>query len=200
MELAAKCWDLASAYKQVPLSDAAFELGSYLVVFNPHLGKPEVYQQAAFLGCALAIWHIGSVLLAFTWTPYFDDFLIICDERAVRHVEVCNFLFFQLLGWKLSKDKLVPYETCCKVLRVELDLTRSPAGVASLYSYNSAARREELTGYIQHILLERKLTKSEAERFRGRLQFASNYLFGKRFRNCLKRSEHPHQSGRRCPV
>ena len=209
VELAAKCWDLASAYKQVPLSDATFELGSYLVVFNPHLGKPEVYQQkvlpfgsiasvTAFLRCALAIWHIGSVLLAFTWTPYFDDFLTICDERAVRHVEVCNSLFFQLLGWKLSKDRLVPYETSCKVLGVELDLTRSPAGVASLY--NTAARREELTGYIQHILLERKLTKSEAERFRGRLQFASNYLFGKRFRNRLKRSEHPHQSGRRCPV
>ena len=151
VELAAKCWDLASAYKQVPLSDATFELGSYLVVFNPHLGKPEVYQQkvlpfgsiasvTAFLRCALAIWHIGSVLLAFTWTPYFDDFLTICDERAVRHVEVCNSLFFQLLGWKLSKDKLVPYETCCKVLGVELDLTRSPAGVASLY--NTAARRE----------------------------------------------------------
>jgi len=41
VELAAKGWDLASAYQQDPLSDAAFELGSYLVVFNPHVGKPE---------------------------------------------------------------------------------------------------------------------------------------------------------------
>ena len=77
-ELVAKCWDLASAYKQVPLSDAAFELDAYLVVHNPHSDKPEVYQQkvlpfgsiasvTAFLRCALAMWHIGSVLLAFTW-------------------------------------------------------------------------------------------------------------------------------------
>ena len=33
--LVAKCWDLSDAYKQVPLSDNAFELDSYLAVFDP---------------------------------------------------------------------------------------------------------------------------------------------------------------------
>ena len=79
VELAAECRDLASAYKQAPLFDAAFELDSYLVVYNPHLNRPEVYQQkvppfgsiasvTAFLRCALAIWDIGSVLLCLTWS------------------------------------------------------------------------------------------------------------------------------------
>ena len=121
-DLVAKCWDLASAYKQVPLSDTAFELDAFLVVHNPLSGQPEVYQQkvlpfgsiasvTAFLRCALATWHLGSVLLAFTWTSYFDDFLSLCDARASKHVEICTSLLFQVLEWKLSEDKhkLVPY-------------------------------------------------------------------------------------------
>ena len=31
--------------------------------------------------------------------PTFDDFVSICDSRAMRHVEVCMPLFLQLLGW-----------------------------------------------------------------------------------------------------
>lgn len=60
--LVAKCRDLASAYKEMPLSDEAYRLDSFLVVFNPKTGEPEIYQQAilpfgpiasvtAFLGC-----------------------------------------------------------------------------------------------------------------------------------------------------
>ena len=85
MNLVAKCWDLASAYKQIPLSDSAYESDSYIVIFNPITKKPEVYKQAvlpfgsiasvtAFLRCAMGIWHVGSCLLKFTWTSYFDDF------------------------------------------------------------------------------------------------------------------------------
>jgi hypothetical protein len=48
LELVAKCWDLASAYKQVILSDSAFDLDSYLVVYNPQSDKPEIYQQNVF--------------------------------------------------------------------------------------------------------------------------------------------------------
>ena len=75
--LLAKCWDLASAYKQVPLSDEAHELDSYIVVYNPSTGQPVIYQQSvlpfgsvasvtAFLRCALGIWAVGSKLLKLT--------------------------------------------------------------------------------------------------------------------------------------
>ena len=77
--LVAKCWDLASAYKQIPLSDGAYELDSYIIVYNPHKCTAEVFQQTvlpfgsvasvtAFLRCAQALWHIGSSLLMLTWT------------------------------------------------------------------------------------------------------------------------------------
>ena len=45
LRLKSKTWDLADAYKQVPLSDAAYEMDSHLVVFCPHSQKPEVFKQ-----------------------------------------------------------------------------------------------------------------------------------------------------------
>ena len=100
LQLVAKCWDLAAAYKQIPLSDDAYETDSYIVIYNPATGCPEVYKQAvlpfgsiasvtAFLRCALGIWHIGSSILKLTWTSYFDDFLSLTPENLDRHTELC---------------------------------------------------------------------------------------------------------------
>ena len=195
MSLVAKCWDLASAYKQIPLSDDAYENDSYIVIYNPIEGKPEVYQQAvlpfgsiasvtAFLRCAMGIWHVGSSLLKMTWTSYFDDFLSLSPTCLARHTELCVSTLFQLLGWRLSEDKLVPYSQCCKVLGVEVDLCMSPSGRFEIR--NTESRKQELVGLMQDILANEVLTRSEGERLRGRLQFASNQVFGRRFRNSLK--------------
>ena len=70
--LVGKCWDLAAAYKQIPLSDEAYQLDSYIVVYNPEKAQPEIFQQAvlpfgsvasvtAFLRCAMGLWTIGSI-------------------------------------------------------------------------------------------------------------------------------------------
>ena len=69
--LSAKAWDLAHACKQVPLSDHASELDSYLVVYSPVSHGPEIFRQrvfpfgsvasvAAFLRVAQALWKISS--------------------------------------------------------------------------------------------------------------------------------------------
>ena len=78
----------------------------------------------------------------------------------------------------------MPYDVCCKVLGVELTLTRSPSGQFCLA--NTEARRQELTSFLQTTLEQGTLSRHEAERLRGRLQFASNQLFGRRFRNVLR--------------
>ena len=106
-------------HKQIPLSDEAYSMDSYIVVYNPGSGLPEIFQQAvlsfgsvasvtAFLRCALGIWHIGSRLLKLMRTSYFDDFLSITTKNLTRHTEICISTFFHLLGWDLSTDKLVP--------------------------------------------------------------------------------------------
>ena len=43
--LVAKCWDLSDAYKQVPLSDNAFELDSYLAVYDPSSKDAKIFKQ-----------------------------------------------------------------------------------------------------------------------------------------------------------
>eukprot|EP00435_Cladocopium_sp_Y103_P067764 s200_g30.t1 len=72
-ELMSKCWDLA-AYRQVPLSDNAFDLDAYLIVYNPYTESAEVYQQKvsplwldcirnglfALLSCYLAYRRLSS--------------------------------------------------------------------------------------------------------------------------------------------
>ena len=193
--LVSKCWDLASAYKQIPLSEEAYSMDSYIVVYNPGSGLPEIFQQAvlpfgsvasvtAFLRCALGIWHIGSRLLKLMWTSYFDDFLSITTKNLTRHTEICISTFFHLLGWDLSTDKLVPYSECCKVLGVELALYRTPEGMLEVR--NTPERAEELRTTIKDLLHAGVLRRADGERWRVRLQFASNQLFGRRFRNCLR--------------
>ena len=93
----AKCWDLSDAYKQVPLSDNAFELDSYLAVYDPSSKDAKIFKQGvlpfgsiasvtASLRVSLAIWKIGSSLLKLMWSAYFDDFL--CLSRFL-----CQFHF-----------------------------------------------------------------------------------------------------------
>ena len=194
-KLLGKCWDLAAAYKQIPLSDEAYELDSYIVVYNPETGRPEIFQQAvlpfgsvasvtAFLRCAVGIWTIGSKLLKLAWTSYFDDFLSLTTANLARHTDLCISTLFHLLGWELSTEKLLPYSECCKVLGIELVLTQTPHGSFEVRNTNS--RVEELTESIRDTLEKGRLQRNDAEKLRGRLQFASNQLFGRRFRNCLQ--------------
>ena len=194
-QLMAKCWDLEDAYKQVPLSQEAFALDSYLVVYNPRKQAPEVYRQrvlpfgsvasvTAFLRCALAIWVISARSLKLAWSCYFDDFLSVADEATAAHTDLCISSLFRLLGWKVSSKKLLPFSTCCKVLGVELDLRETLMWQASIR--NTEDRRDELLSDLDKILGTKVLKKHEGERLRGRLQFASCQVFGKRFNRCLK--------------
>ena len=193
--LVAKCWDLSDAYKQVPLSDNAFELDSYLVVYDPSSKEAKVFKQrvlpfgsiasvTAFLRVSLAIWKIGSSLLHLMWSAYFDDFLCLARTSESRHVEFCASSVFSLLGWKVSTHKLLPFDSICKVLGVQLDLKQS--GDSLCLISNTPERVEELAQEINLILSSGVLPKSDGEKLRGRLQFASSQVFGRKFRRQLK--------------
>ena len=107
-ELTSKTWDLADAYKQLPLSDEAFSLDSYLVVYSPRSKGPEVFQQSvlpfgsvasvtAFLRVAQAIWKIGTKLLHLLWTSYFDDFFSVAERETSRHTDLSSRVFSAFL-------------------------------------------------------------------------------------------------------
>lgn len=195
LDLVAKTWDLADAYKQIPLSDHAFDHDAYLVVYCPSSNRAEIYQQkvlpfgsvasvTAFLRVAHGIWKIGSKLLKLTWSSYFDDFFSVTPSELARHTDLVIASMFNLLGWKLSSDKLIDYHTICKVLGVEFDLRMSGDGLSLVG--NTEERVKELCESLDSILESKVLRRSEGERLRGRLQFASGQLFGRSARNTLR--------------
>ena len=90
---------------------------------------------------------------------------------------------FSLLGWKISKNKLLEFNTLCKVLGVQLDLRQS--GDRLCFVTNTEERVEELVNELDEAL-RTMLSRSEAEKLRGRLQFGSSQVFGRKFRRLLK--------------
>ena len=189
--LVAKCWDLSDAYKQVPLSDEAFNLDSYLAVFDPGASSAKIFKQrvlpfgsvasvTAFLRVSLALWKIGSSLLHIMWLVYFDDFLCLSRSSESKHVDFCVSTLFSLLGWKVSEHKPLDFDTICK----QVDLGQSGAGLC--FVTNTVERVEELVAEIDEAMKSNLLPWRDGEKLRGRLQFASSQMFGRRFRRLLK--------------
>ena len=127
---------MSDACKQVPLSDEAFHLDSYLAVYDPSSSSAKIFKQCvlpfgsiasvtAFLRVSLALWKVGSTLLHLMWSVYFDDFLCLARSSESKHVDFCVDGLFSLLGWRISKNRLLEFNTSCKVLGVQLDLRQS---------------------------------------------------------------------------
>ncbi len=124
-QLVAKCWDLSDAYKQVPLSDEAFGLDSYLAVYDPSCHSAKIFKQCvlpfgsiasvtAFLGVSLALWKIGATCLRLMWSVYFDDFLCLARNSESKHVDFCADALFSLLGCRISRHKLLEFSALCR--------------------------------------------------------------------------------------
>ena len=159
--LVAKCWDLSDAYKQVPLSDEAFHLGSYLAVYDPGCLSAKIFKQCvlpfgsiasvtAFLRVSLALWKVGSTLLHLLWSVYFDDFLCLARSSESKHVEFCVDSLFSLPGWRISKNKLLDFNTLCKVLGVQLDLRQS--GDKLCFVTNTEERVQDLVSELDEAI------------------------------------------------
>ena len=190
----AKCWDLKAAYKQLALDDSSFELDSFFVIYSVTHGEPLIFKQrvlpfgsiasvTGFIRSGLGLWCVSVRLLALVWSMYFDDFLHLTQGGSARHAELVIGVFFRLLGWDVSADKLCPYDSCCKVLGVLFDLRQAHLG--TIFVRNTEKRRSELSRALRGILEAGKMSPKESERLRGRLQFSSGQLFGRRAKSSL---------------
>ena len=192
--LAAKTWDLKTAYKQLALSDAAFRCDSFFVIFDPRFKKASIFKQralpfgsrasvTAFIRTALAVWKIAVKILHLVWSVYFDDYLSVVRQTEAKHVDLVVSVFFRLLGWRVSEDKLIPYSSCCKVLGIELDVGNAVRGYILLK--NTLKRRDEVIRSLEEVLANGSIDGPTLERLRGRAQFASGQLFGRLARQAL---------------
>ena len=190
-----KAWDLRAAYKQLPLSDSSFELDSHFVIYNAEKGSSEIYKQkvlpfgskasvSGFIRCAFALWRVGVKSLKLVWTDYFDDYLSTSGTACTRHTDFVISMFFRILGWDLSLDKNLDYDTMCVILGVQLNLKDAMLGVAVIG--NTEKRKAEAIQEINAALETNELDPKLSERLRGRLQFASCQVFGRRPKAALK--------------
>ncbi len=157
--LVAKCWDLSDAYKQVPLSDEAFQLDSYLAVYDPSCSSAKIFKECvlpfgsiasvtAILRVSLALWKVGSSLLHLMWSIYFDGFLCLARSSEWKQVDFCVDALFSLLGWKIPKNKLLmDFNTVCRVRGVQLDLRQS--GDKLCFVAKTEERVEELVNELR---------------------------------------------------
>ena len=178
-------------------SGCAFEKNSFFAVCSPLTKAAEIFRQkvlpfgsrasvAAFI-LWMAIWMLGVKGLSLLWTCYFDDYLHLAKDTESRHLEVVISTFFNVIGWRVSEDKLLPYDTCCKVLGIRLDLKDFKLGIAALA--NTEKRQTELRQSLEEVIARGSLRKAEGEKLRGRMQFASGQLFGRRAKTALRTLE-----------
>ena len=148
-----------------------------------------------FIRAATSIWWLGCVALGICWSVFFDDFITISKSEDVKHTEAAVCTFFRVLGWLFDDcgSKAVNFSSCFKALGVMFNLSQARHGFITLS--NTPARIAELTGLITDLLSTRTLTRAEAQRLRGRMQFCDGFLFGRASRLSLQAvSKHVHST------
>ena len=202
-EVLARSFDLKGAYRQIFVREDEREFG-YIAVYCPEDGLPKIYRTVAlpfgsiqsvyaFLRLSSAIWHIGVCHLDLAWTSFFDDFLVYSDRELAPHTEKTVEMLFDLLGWKIAKEgsKAMPFASSLDCLGVNINLKEFPSSVVKIS--NTEERKKEILNQISAHVQSKHMTSSEAQRLRGRMQFAENQIFGRQARKCLKAiSEHLH--------
>lgn len=186
-DLLIKAIDLKKAYKQLALSDDALT-DSCLCVRNPTTGKPEAFRalvlpfgaRAAVQGfyrCSHGLWWLGVNILRLHWTLFFDDFALIGRRSEARHLELVSSAFFALLGWSVSEDKGLAFDTFAKALGVIIDLGESSNYMVTIK--NTEKRGAEISKSIREILDSGRYKAGQLATLRGRILFAEGQLFGR---------------------
>ena len=121
-----KTTDLHKAYKQLELSNDG-RLDAYITVANPSSKEAEVYacsvlpfgasaSVGAFCSASHALWHMAVVLVQFHWSIYRDDFFPVSEQQSAKHMDLCIASYFLILGWEISSDEDLNFESFAKVL------------------------------------------------------------------------------------
>eukprot|EP00435_Cladocopium_sp_Y103_P065000 s975_g26.t1 len=194
--LVVRTFDLSSAYRQIALNAEGRGV-AFIRVFNPEKNCWELFQALvlpfgavrsvhSFLRVARAVWWLGTVGCLLTWSSFFDDYIVFSSPPLAKSTELAVSALFKLLGWLFAEDgrKCVPFSESCEALGVVFDLSSSSQGVCRVS--NTAPRISELEMEIERILDKKWITQNEAQKLRGRMQFADSQIFGRTGTRCTK--------------
>ena len=194
--LLGKAYDLTAAHRQLPLHPCTY-WNSFISVWNHVRREPSVYQLRAlpfgasksvysFLRTSHSLWWLACTALSIVWSLYYDDFICLSSSKLAGHTDNCVRAFFFLLGWQFSSsgDKHMDFSQVFTALGVTVQLASCLDGRLTIS--NTAKRIKELVESIRSIISTESLTKTQALKLRGRMQFAEGQLFGRVGRLCLR--------------
>ena len=194
-KLVARTFDLSSAYRQVGLSQEGRRV-AFIRVFDPTDGTWKIFQAQvlpfgaiksvhSFLRLARAIWWLGVVGCCLFWSSFFDDYIVFSPPPLARSSELSAAALFKLLGWIFAEEgrKCMPFGETCEALGVIFDLSSSDQFICKVS--NTASRVEEISGEIQRLLDTGFIMQAEAQKIRGRMQFAESQIYGRTGKRCI---------------
>lgn len=169
---------------------------AYNRVFNPNSGKNEIFRALvlpfgavrsvhSFLRLARSIWWLGAKCCDIVWTSFYDDYIVFNNRALVKSTELAAGGLFKLLGWLYAEEgkKCVPFGTSCEGLGVIFDVSGSPHAVCIVA--NTELRVIEIVEEIERLICKGYISQSEAQRLRGRMQFAEAQIFGRAAKRCM---------------
>ena len=195
-ELLSRTFDLTSACRQVPLRLESRK-HSYIAVREPASGNWKFFggrvlpfgavrSVHSFLRLSRAVWFLGCVGLSIPWTSFYDDFVVFSTPNLSRSTELSVVALFKLLGWAFAESgkKCVPFDSQCSALGVVFDLSESESKVCKVS--NTLRRVEELASDILAVISVGHIGRVDAQKLRGRMQFAEGQLFGRIGKRCVR--------------
>ena len=190
-----RTFDLVGAYRQCAVKPSSKSY-SYIVVQKPGSGDLVGFRMRAlpfgsicsvhaFLRISHSIWFILVKEFRVLMTNYFDDFISLSPKSESPAVMSCIHMCFKLLGWAFAEtgEKAPDFSAVFQALGVSVDVSNLHRGVMEIA--NTENRRQELLAFLRHAIQTRRLTKQEALRLRGRLQFSAGQLFGRIAKSAL---------------
>ena len=194
-QLQIKTFDLSSAYKQIALNNEGRKF-SFIAVWDPKDKRPKYFQSLvlpfgavrsvhSFLRVARALWWIGVKGCSLMWSSFFDDFLLFSKPELAKSAEQAAISLFKLTGWLFAEEgrKCVPFGAKCEALGVEFDLSGTSKLNACIR--NTESRVAELVHDLEAVISSKVLSSKQAQRLRGRMQFADSQIFGRTSKRCL---------------
>ena len=190
-----RVFDLKSAYRQCYFHEDSLK-HSFIGVYDPNDGVVKAFRMLAlpfgniksvhsFLRISYSIWFIGASLFKIPWTNFFDDFVTIADEQEAASMTETVHCLFRLLGWKFAEGgaKAPPFDKIFCALGVKVDVTNMAAGEVKIDNIDS--RKHDLCETINFCLKNNRLSRHDALKLRGRMQFTAGQVYGRVAKTCL---------------
>jgi len=201
-----RTFDLTGAYRQCAVHPESRPY-AHIAVRHPSTGDIKAFRMLAlpfgavrsvhsFLRISASLWFLLVKEFLVLATHCFDDFVTLAEDIEAPAVTACVHMFFKLVGWAFAAEgpKAPEFAELFTALGVTINVGRLHEGLVTLG--NTESRREELLKCLSNVLASKKLTKAEALRLRGRLQFAAGNVFGRVAKSALAAvSAHAYDGG-----